>query len=89
VDEDERKAIGLLQQIQAIEKGKLAKRAAKKKEDNAKRLKVAIQSGAKRAAREKEEKREHFREVGLKSKRDEAAAAKRARPAKRQKRGDD
>ena len=74
LDPEERKAIGLLQQIQAVQKVKVAKRQEKKAESRAARAKIIAKADATRQSHEKERKREQYRQFGKEEKRKEANA---------------
>ena len=69
LDPEEKKAIGLMQQIQAVQKVKLAKRLDKKNEARAGRAQKLAKEDEKRQDREKGKKKEHFRELGKEIKR--------------------
>lgn len=75
LSEEERKAIGLLQQVQAIQKAKVAKRQEKKQESRVARAKKIEKEASKREEKSKEEKREHYRQMGKEAKRKEQAEA--------------
>ncbi|SCZ91006.1 BZ3500_MvSof-1268-A1-R1_Chr1-3g02469 [Microbotryum saponariae] len=61
MEPDEKQALSLLQQIQAISRDKLAKRKDKKAETKEKRQKKLAKIDAGRAEKEKEKKQEHFK----------------------------
>ncbi|KDE08217.1 hypothetical protein MVLG_01484 [Microbotryum lychnidis-dioicae p1A1 Lamole] len=61
MEPDEKQALSLLQQIQAISRDKLAKRKEKKAETKEKRQKKLAKIDAGRAEKEKEKKQEHFK----------------------------
>lgn len=75
LDPEEKRALGLMQQIQAIQKVKVAKRQEKKAEGRAARAKKLAKEDEKRSEREKEKRREHFREMGKEQKRKDQAEA--------------
>lgn len=85
LSEEERKAIGLLQQVQAIQKAKVAKRQEKKSESRAARAKKLEKDASKREEKSKEEKREHYRQMGKEQKRKEQSEASGGRFAKKRK----
>ena len=85
LSEEERKAIGLLQQVQAIQKAKVAKRQEKKTESRVARAKKIEKDVSKREEKSKEEKREHYRQMGKEKKRKEQAESSGGRFAKRRK----
>lgn len=85
LSEEERKAIGLLQQVQAIQKAKVAKRQEKKSESRAARAKKIEKDVSKREEKTKEEKREHYRQMGKEKKRKEQSEASGGRFAKKRK----
>ncbi|GAA93772.1 uncharacterized protein L969DRAFT_92309 [Mixia osmundae IAM 14324] len=66
---EEKKAIGLLQQIQAIQKQKLAKRSSKQTERKQERLKKLAKGEEARQSREKLSRKEYYRETGIIEKR--------------------
>lgn len=69
LDPEERRAINLMSQIQAIQKVKTAKRQDKKAENRAERAKKIAKEGSKRLEREKDKKKEGYREFGKEQKR--------------------
>jgi ribosome biogenesis protein BMS1 len=81
---EEKKAIGLLQQVRAIQKAKTAKRQDKKNEARTEKAKKLSKDLAKRDEKTKEEKREHYRQMGKEKKRKEQSETS-GRFAKRRK----
>lgn len=61
LEPDDKKALSLLQQVQAINKVKESKRKEKKLETKAKRAKTLAKSAEGKAEKEKEDKAEFFR----------------------------
>lgn len=76
---EEKKAVALLQQIQGLQKDKVARRKAKQEERRAEHRKETGKIDEKKEAKMKEERREKYKKEGLKRKRDEAAAESRGR----------
>ena len=69
LDPEEKRAIGLMQQIQAVNKVKQAKRQDKKKEAKVDRAKKIAKETERRTERQKEEKKAGYREFGKEQKR--------------------
>jgi len=86
MDPEEKKALGLLQQIQAIEKNKVAKRKDKQQERRVEKHKKMAKGEEAKADREKREKKEHFKKQGMNEKRKAEAES---RPAKKSRRNQD
>ncbi|GAA5897424.1 hypothetical protein JCM8208_003268 [Rhodotorula glutinis] len=82
MDPEEKKALSLLQQVQAISRDKESKRKEAKQANKAERAKKLAKEDAKRGEREKEDKKEFFAKKG----RDEKRKAEGGRYAKKQKR---
>ena len=61
MEPDDKRAVSLLQQIQAINKAKIVKRKDKKVEKKVERKKKIDKSDEGRAEREKADKKEHFK----------------------------
>jgi ribosome biogenesis protein BMS1 len=61
LEPDDKRALSLLQQVQAISKDKIAKRKEKKAETKGKRAKKLAKSDEGKAEREKADKAEFFR----------------------------
>ncbi|CAO1614615.1 unnamed protein product [Jaminaea pallidilutea] len=66
MEKPERDAMTLLQQMQAVQKAKVAKRAAKQQEKRVERTKVLSQKEEEKQKKRKDERKEHFRKEGLK-----------------------
>lgn len=64
LEADDKKAVSILQQIQAINKAKVTKRKEKKTEKKVERKKKMDKNDEGRAEREKEDKKEHFKRKG-------------------------
>lgn len=79
MDPEEKKAVALLQQIQTLNKDKVARRRAKQEERRAEHRKDSGKVDEKKEAKMKEERRERFKKEGIKRKRDEMAAESRGR----------
>jgi ribosome biogenesis protein BMS1 len=83
MEPEEKKAVALLQQIQALRKDKLSRRDAKKKEQQTQyKEKVSRTESAKLDAR-KDDRRGQLRLASIKSKRDSENDGGRARKRKR------
>ena len=80
---DEKKAIALLQQVQAISRDKEQKRREKKLETKAKRAKKLAKSDAQQAEKDKAKKAEHFKSEELKKQAKAASAANRYKKKQR------
>jgi len=74
MDDEEKKAMALLQQVQALRKEKVAKRAEKKEEKRKEHRKEVAASQEKRSEKIRDERKEKLRQDGMKRKRDEAGA---------------
>lgn len=74
MDDEEKKAMALLQQVQALRKEKVAKRADKKEEKRKEHRKEVAASQEKRSEKIRDERKEKLRQDGMKRKRDEAGA---------------
>ena len=68
MDGEEKKAIALLQQVQALRKDKVARRNEKKEEKRKEHRKEVAQSVEKRQEKIKGERREKLRQDGIKRK---------------------
>lgn len=85
LDPEEKRAIGLLQQVQAIQKAKIAKRQEKKNENRAARAKKLAKSEERRSEKTREDKKEQYRQMGKEQKRKEQAESSSGRHAKKRK----
>lgn len=83
LEPEERKAVALLQQIQALRKDKVAKRVAKKDEGREKYLKKQEKVDERKGDKQKEERRELLKKRGREEKR--AGESEGGRGRKRQK----
>jgi ribosome biogenesis protein BMS1 len=81
---EEKQAMGLLQQISAVQRLKTAQRAEKQGERRKEKQKVMAKGNDLKEEREKRERKEHFRTAGLKEKRKSEAGGG-GRASKRQK----
>ncbi|EIW72781.1 hypothetical protein TREMEDRAFT_25428 [Tremella mesenterica DSM 1558] len=73
---EEKKAVALLQQIQALRKDKVARRRAKQTERRQGYLKEAEERGERRQEKIAKEKKEHARQEGIKRKRQDEGGGK-------------
>jgi ribosome biogenesis protein BMS1 len=71
LEPEEKKAIALMQQIQALRKDKVARRKDKQEERRAEHRKEKGVIDEKKEAKAKEERREKYRKEGIKRKREE------------------
>jgi ribosome biogenesis protein BMS1 len=74
MEPEERKAVALLQQIQALRKDKVVKRHDKKEEKRKEHRKEVVEREGKKDGKIKAERREVLRKEGIKRKRDEQHA---------------
>jgi ribosome biogenesis protein BMS1 len=82
---EEKQAMGLLQQISAIQRRKTQQRAEKQGERRQEKQKIMAKSQEAREDREKRERKEHFRTQGMKEKRKADPGEGSSRPKKRKK----
>ena len=83
MEPEEKKAIGLLQQMRALRKEKVVRRKEKKAEKKVERAKKMEREEQKRGEKEKEKKKEVMRIIGQKSKRESEVEEGRARSKRR------
>ncbi|WVQ82551.1 hypothetical protein IAT38_004680 [Cryptococcus sp. DSM 104549] len=79
MDEDEKKAVSLLQQIQTLKKDKAARRKDKQEERKKEYKKKVGEKAEKLDDKIREEKRKRFKEEGMKRKREEAQEGRRGK----------
>lgn len=82
LDPEEKKAVALLQQVQALRKDKMARRADKKEEKRKEHRKEVANSDEKRNDKIREERKEKLRKEGIKRKHEEASEGGRGKRRK-------
>ncbi|KAH8824857.1 hypothetical protein DL96DRAFT_1611069 [Flagelloscypha sp. PMI_526] len=83
LEPEEKQALALLQQMQALRKDKVEKRREKKSEKKAERMKKLEKASEAREEKDREKKKEYMRAAGMKKKREEDVESGRARKKRR------
>lgn len=83
MEPEERRAIGLLQQMRALRKNQVTRRKDKKDEKKAERQKKMMKEEMKKNEKEKEKRKDHMRIAGQKSKREAEVEEGRGRSKRR------